>query len=111
MPQPDILNAGGADYAKTHLALRYSHRMAWDMVRIAVQKITRPEEIPLLPFAGLCCVFRAGLAVLETKVYVNEDVVGEDEIHSFRNILSWFAIRWSVGRVYLMRLQELQLQF
>jgi hypothetical protein len=106
-PHPQELPVPSAEYIKAHLALKYSRRMAWDMVRVAIQKIQSGAEISHLPFAGLCCVFRAGLAVLETRTYVIEDVVGDDEVHSFRQLLEWFAGRWGIGSDYLRRLEEL----
>jgi hypothetical protein len=101
------LDAPTPDYVKAHLALKYSRRMAWDMVRVAIEKIETETEMSHLPFAGLCCVFRAGLAVLETKEFVNDDVVGEDEIEGFIQTLKWFAGRWGIGQVYLETLEEL----
>ncbi|KAH7081054.1 hypothetical protein FB567DRAFT_119104 [Paraphoma chrysanthemicola] len=96
-----------AGYTKAHLALKYSRRMAWDMVHVAIEKISSEAEIPHLPFAGLCCVFRAGLAVFETKKYVDEDVMGEQDIQGFRKILEWFAARWNIGEHFLARLEDL----
>jgi hypothetical protein len=95
------------EYIKVHLALKYSRRMVWDMVRVAIEKVQSEAEIAHLPFAGLCCVLRAGLAVVETKEFVNEDVVSNDEIQGFRQIIEWFAARWSIGSDYLNRLEEL----
>jgi hypothetical protein len=95
------------EYIKVHLALKYARRMAWDMVRVAIEKIQNEAEIPYLPFAGLCCVLRAGLAVMETKEFVNEDVVNNDEVYGFRQILDWFAARWGIGSEYLNKLDEL----
>lgn len=51
---------------KADPALRYGRRMAWDMIKNAVAKIGSKEEVTRLPLAKLCCVFRAGVAVLET---------------------------------------------
>jgi hypothetical protein len=107
LEHPHTLGMPDPKYIKVHLALKYSRRMAWDMVRVAIQKIQTEAEIPHLPFAGLCCVLRAGLAVLETKEFVNEDVVGDDEVRGFRQILEWFARRWGIGAEYLNRLEEL----
>jgi hypothetical protein len=95
------------EYIKVHLALKYSRRMAWDMVRVAIEKIQSEAEIPHMPFAGLCCLLRAGLAVIETKEFVNEDVVTDDDVHGFRQILQWFAARWGIGTDYLNKLDEL----
>jgi hypothetical protein len=104
---PHTLDMPCPEYIKVHLALKYSRRMAWDMVRVAIQKIPSEAEIPYLPFAGLCCVLRAGLAVLETKDFVNEDVVEDGEVHGFKQILEWFARRWGIGGEYLNRLEGL----
>jgi len=82
--------------------------MAWDMVRVAISKIQSESEISHLPFAGLCCVLRAGLTVLETREFVNEDVVQHEETQGFERILQWFAGRWNIGNVYMRRLEELQ---
>lgn len=81
--------------------------MAWDMVYVAIQKIQSKTEIPRLPFAGLCCVLRAGLAVLETRGLVDEDVVEDESLRGFRRTIEWFATRWDLGSVYLRRLDEL----
>jgi hypothetical protein len=108
---PHTLDMPCPDYIKVHLALKYSRRMAWDMVRVAIQKISNETEIPHLPFAGLCCVLRAGLAVLETKEFVNEDVIEDGEVHGFKQILEWFARRWGIGGEYLKRLEELLARF
>lgn len=104
---PFTLNAPTSDYLKVNIALKYSRRMAWDMVRVAIQKIQLEAEIPYLPFAGLCAVLRAGLAVLETREFVDEDIINEVELRAFRNVLNWFAGRWNIGRQYLSRLEEL----
>ncbi|KAH8731666.1 hypothetical protein GQ44DRAFT_604645 [Phaeosphaeriaceae sp. PMI808] len=96
------------EFAKVQLALKYSRRMSWDMVRVAIEKISCEAEVPHLPFAGLCCVLRAGLVVLETRDYVNDDIVGEGDIQGFRKILEWFARRWGIGDMYLRRMSELR---
>ncbi|KAI8932949.1 hypothetical protein NX059_010418 [Plenodomus lindquistii] len=96
----------GPDYTKAHLALKYSRRMAWDMVRVAIRKIQFKEEIPHLPFAGLCCVLRAGLAVFETAEFMAEDVTEPGEIADFLKILDWFSTRWTIGREYVRRVEK-----
>ncbi|KAH7401223.1 hypothetical protein BKA66DRAFT_98299 [Pyrenochaeta sp. MPI-SDFR-AT-0127] len=94
-------------YIKAHLALKYSRRMAWDMVRVAIDKIENEAEIPNLPFAGLCAVLRAGLAVLETKEYVAEDVIENIELEGYLRIMRWFSGRWNVSSQYLKKAEEL----
>lgn len=96
----------GPDYTKAHLALKYSRRMSWDMVRIAIQKIQSQEEIQRLPFAGLCCVLRAGIAVLETSEFMAEEVMEPEEIVEFMKIMDWFDVRWSIGREYARKAEE-----
>jgi hypothetical protein len=81
--------------------------MAWNMVHVAIQKISSKAEILYLRLAGLCCVFRAGLAVLETREYVNEDMFREQDVQGFKKILEWFAGRWGIGGHFLRRLEEL----
>ena len=92
---------------KARLALTYSRRMAWDMVKVAISKIENEEEVKRLPFAGLCCVLRAGMAVLETNGCVEEDVVLNEEIDGFQRIVGWFAGRYGVGRQFEARLAKL----
>jgi hypothetical protein len=79
------------------MALQYSRRMAWDMVHVMIQKIENEDDLPYLPFAGMCCVIRAAIVVLETKRYINGDGLSVEEIRSFLIVLGWFARRWSVG--------------
>jgi hypothetical protein len=81
--------------------------MTWDMVRMNIKRIRNEAEMPHLPFAGLCSVFRAGLAVFETSELVDEKVVNEGEARSFQQLLEWFAGRWGIGYEYLGRLEEL----
>lgn len=71
--------------------------MAWDMVRVMIQKVKSKEEILLLPLAGLCCVIRAAVAVLETRRFGEEDEWTDAEVRGFLRVLEWFAERWSVG--------------
>jgi hypothetical protein len=89
------------------MALKYSRRMSWDMVRSTLKKIQFEAEVPHLPFAGLCSVFRAGLVVLETREFVEENLVNADEVRSFKQVLQWFAGRWGIGHEYLECLEEL----
>ncbi|KAL5390811.1 hypothetical protein PMIN02_006861 [Paraphaeosphaeria minitans] len=89
------------------MALQYSQRMAWDMVHVMIQKIQREEDLPSLPFAGVCCVIRAAIAVLETKRYTSDEEPRAEEVHGVLLVLSWFARRWSVGVQYLQRAREL----
>lgn len=96
----------GPDYTKAHLALKYSRRMAWDMVRVAIQKVQFEGEIAHLPFAGLCCVLRAGLAVIETSEYMVEVVVEPGELGDFFKILDWFGTRWAIGRDLVRGVEE-----
>ncbi|KAL5453507.1 hypothetical protein PMIN07_007923 [Paraphaeosphaeria minitans] len=93
--------------AKALMALQYSQRMAWDMVHVMIQKIQREEDLPSLPFAGVCCVIRAAIAVLETKRYTSDEEPRAEEVHGVLLVLSWFARRWSVGVQYLQRAREL----
>ncbi|USP80133.1 uncharacterized protein yc1106_07407 [Curvularia clavata] len=101
-----------AEHLKAHLALSVSRRMAWDMVRVGMQRIGSEEEIAELPFAGLCCVVRAGLAVLETDKWVEErdgegrGVATSEEVRVFRRLVEWFGKRWGVGKGYLARVDE-----
>jgi hypothetical protein len=92
---------------KAELALSYSRRMTWDMVKVAVNKIESEEEVHRLPFAGLCCVLRAGIAVLETSGCVEEDIMLEEEMDGFQRIVGWFAGRYGVGRQFEARLVKL----
>lgn len=85
-------------YAKTHMALKASRRLSWDMVVVAIQKVKSEEEVALLPLAGIFCVLRAGVAVMETQKYVNEDVVKDEEIDGFVQLVKWFRNRWNLGR-------------
>jgi hypothetical protein len=79
------------------MALRYARRMAWDMVHVMIQKVQREDDVPCLPFAGVCCVLRAAIAVLETTRYASGDQPSVEEIRSFLVVLGWFACRWGVG--------------
>jgi hypothetical protein len=107
LQHPFTLDAPTSEHMKVYLALKYSRRMAWDMVRVAIQKMQFESEIPYLPFAGLCAVLRAGLAVLETRDFVDEEIIEEVELHEFKKILEWFGGRWDTGREYLQRFEAL----
>lgn len=82
--------------------------MAWDMVQVGIRVIACEEEIARLPFAGLGCVIRAGVAVLETWGWVDDEdgVVGQEEAMAFRRLVEWVAGRWGVARGYLGRVDE-----
>jgi hypothetical protein len=107
LQHPHSLEPPTPAYMKAHMALKSSRHMSWDMVRDAIQAIQSEADVLHMPFASLCCVCRAGLAVLETSEFVHEDVVGPGEVQSFRTILEWFAGRWGIGAEYLKRLDEL----
>lgn len=96
-----------SEYAKVYLALQFSQRMAWDMVRVCIQILKSEQEIPNLPFGGICCVLRAGLAVLETREFIDADVIPEEELEGYMRVLKWFSSRWSVGVEYLASAEEL----
>lgn len=105
--QAYTLEGPSAEYLQVQRALTHSRRVAWDMVRFAIEVIQDENEVALLPLAGLCCVLRAGLAVLETREHVIEDVVQTDEIDGYIVILRWFANRWVIGEEYLKRVELL----
>ncbi|KAJ6192721.1 hypothetical protein J3E72DRAFT_203681 [Bipolaris maydis] len=98
----------GEEGEKIKVALRVSRRMAWDMVQVGIRVIACEEEIARLPFAGLGCVIRAGVAVLETWGWVDDEdgVVGQEEARAFRRLVEWVAGRWGVARGYLGRVDE-----
>jgi hypothetical protein len=106
-PHPHINHEAASVLSKARMALKYSRRMSWDMVRSTLKRIRDEAEMPHLPFAGLCSVFRAGLVVLETREFVNENLVNADEVRSFKQVLQWFAGRWGIGHEYLICLEEL----
>lgn len=92
------------------MALKYARHMAWDMVKVGIQKINGEGEsgeegvgeVGRLPFAGLCCVVRAGVAVLKTReFYADGDGVEEKEVEGFKRVVGMFAGRWGVGQLYL----------
>ncbi|KAF2624995.1 hypothetical protein BU25DRAFT_398166 [Macroventuria anomochaeta] len=103
-PQPIELHE---QQEKASLALKYSRVMVWDMVKVVINKIRSEEEVARLPFAGLCCVLRAGMAVLETTALNVYDVMSREEVDGFQRIVSWFAKQWGVGRQYEARLAHL----
>jgi hypothetical protein len=95
-----LIDPCSPEATKTMLALHYSRRMAWEMVHVMIGKIESEDELPQLPFAGLCCVIRAAVAVIETKEYEEEFASSDMEFEKFNRILSWFAARWHVGGEY-----------
>lgn len=93
---------------KARLALGCSRRMAWDMVKEATSKIEGEEEMQRLPFGGLCCVLRAGVAVLETSGRMADDVVTRGDVEGFERVVGWFSGRWGVGRQFETRIRGLK---
>jgi hypothetical protein len=106
-PHAHVNHEAASALIKARMALKYSRRMSWDMVRSTLKKIRHEAEVPHLPFAGLCSVFRAGLVVLETREFVDENLVDAAEVCSFKHVLEWFAGRWGIGHEYLKCLEEL----
>jgi hypothetical protein len=80
--------------------------MSWEMVRMAIRVVKSEAAVLKTTFAGLCSVFRAGLAVLETRDYDDGDVIQEGELEAYIRILKWFAARWTVGNEYLERVEK-----
>ena len=76
------------------------------MVRIAIQLVKGEEYIQRIPLAGLCSTMRAGLAVLETRGYVDEDVIEAGELEAYVKVLKWFSARWTIGTEYLARVEK-----
>lgn len=79
------------------------------MVQVGIRVVGCEEEIARLPFAGLGCVVRAGVAVLETRGWVDDGadgVVGEEEGRKFRRLVEWVSGRWGVAGGYLARVDE-----
>lgn len=95
-------------YITSRLTLAHSRRMAWDMVKAAIHKVRSEDDILSLSFAGLCCVLRAGLVVLDTAELVEKDEVKDIELDGFRRLLMWFSNNWSIGEVYLAQLDTLR---
>lgn len=82
--------------------------MSWEMVRIAVQLVKSETSMSRMTLAGLCSVMRAGLAVLETRAYVDHDeVIQTGEVEAYTKILKWFAARWQIGHEYLHKVEEI----
>jgi hypothetical protein len=80
--------------------------MSWEMVRIAVQLVNSEASFSKMTLAGLCSVMRAGLAVLETRAFVDhEEVIRSGEVEAYIKILKWFAARWQIGHEYLQRVE------
>ncbi|KAF3043927.1 hypothetical protein E8E11_005863 [Didymella keratinophila] len=92
---------------KVHLTLMFGRRMAWDMVRAALGSVDSKEEAARLPFAALCCVLRAGLAVLETSRLNDSELVSREEVTKLQRVVGWFAARWGIGRQFEMKLADI----
>lgn len=80
--------------------------MSWEMVRMSIQLIKCEDSVSRMTLAGLCSMLRAGLAVLETNNYTDDDVIKEGEVQAYLKILRWFAARWTIGNEYLERAQQ-----
>jgi len=89
------------------VALRFSRNMAWEMVRTMIRLVRSEAHILRITLAGLCSVLRAGLAVLETKKYISDEVAREGEVEAYLRILTWFSNRWTIGKEYLARAREI----
>ena len=81
--------------------------MAWEMVRTMIQIVKSEAAIARTTFAGLCSVLRAGLMVLETRTYVDEEITTETEVEAYLRILTWFSRRWTTGKEYLVKAEEI----
>lgn len=92
---------------KARLALLFGRRLAWDMVVVALGKIESKSEVAKLPFAALCCVARAGMAVLETSGLSDENLASAEDIKRLQRVVSWLSARWSVGRQFEARLVDI----
>ncbi|XP_014555128.1 hypothetical protein COCVIDRAFT_39050 [Bipolaris victoriae FI3] len=109
LSQAQFSTLQGEEAEKVKVALSVSRRMAWDMVQVGIRVVGCEEEIARLPFAGLGCVVRAGVAVLETRGWVDDGadgVVGEEEGRRFRRLVEWVSGRWGVAGGYLARVDE-----
>lgn len=91
---------------RVYLALTHGRRMAWDMVRVALGQIESKKEVVRLPFAALCCVSRAGMAVLKTSGVSCEELASKEEVERLRRVVGWFGGRWDVGRQFDAPLTE-----
>lgn len=92
---------------KVELTLMFGRRMAWDMVRAALGSVDSKEEVARLPFAALCCVLRAAIAVLETCRLPGDEVVSKEEVKKLQRVVSWFAARWGVGQQFETKLADI----
>ena len=92
---------------KVHLTLMFGRRMAWDMVRAALGSLDSKEEVARLPFAALCCVLRAGLAVLKTSCLRDNELVSREQVMKLQRVVSWFAARWGVGPQFETKLADI----
>ncbi|KAH6644782.1 hypothetical protein C7974DRAFT_300742 [Boeremia exigua] len=91
---------------KANLALRYARRMAWDMVKVSLGKLENEDDVAKLPFAALCCILRAGIAVLETSRICDEQLVSNEEFAMLQRCMRWFSARWHVGVHLEARLEQ-----
>lgn len=80
--------------------------MSWEMVRMSTQLVKSEDSVSWMTLAGLCSMLRAGLAVLETNRYIDDDVIREGEVQAYLKILRWFAARWTIGNEYLERTRQ-----
>ncbi|KAF2821657.1 hypothetical protein CC86DRAFT_448667 [Ophiobolus disseminans] len=102
----DSRSSEAPEYVKALVALRFSRSMAWETVRTAIQLVESEESVSRTTFAGLCSVLRAGLAVLETAVFVDDKVIHPGEAEAYVRMLTWFSGRWTIGKEYLERVEK-----
>jgi hypothetical protein len=88
-------------------ALHASRVMACKMLRVAMQVVKTEREILHVPFAALCAVLRGSIVVLETRREDDEDVMTEGDLDGLVRITKWLAGRWSIGKEYLRRMEQL----
>ncbi|KAH7088924.1 hypothetical protein FB567DRAFT_522621 [Paraphoma chrysanthemicola] len=99
-------SARESDYQKAVTALKFSRGMAWQMVRTALQ-LRSELSVSKTTFAGLCSVLRAGLAVLESAKYVEDEVIEPGELDGYARLLRSFAQRWPIGNEYIARAEKI----
>lgn len=58
-----------------------------DMVRVALGQIESKNKVVRLTFAALCCVSRAGMAVLETFGASCEELASKEEVERLRRVV------------------------
>ena len=73
---------------------------------MGTQLVKSEDSVSRMTLAGLSSMLRAGLAVLETNSYIDDDVIREGEVQGYLKILRWFAARWTIGNEYLERAQH-----